>query len=72
MPGCATVRQMAAMAVILFGLRFVSLEVRRVEGFEGSAGVLHSHSIQDHELALPAHKFSAPAAGHFGETVDMG
>jgi len=29
------------------------------------------HSVENHELTLPAHQFSAPSAGHFGETVGM-
>lgn len=45
--------------------------VRRCSWNDGFGEFWDLHSIEDHEFTFAAHKFAAPAAGHFGETVDL-
>ena len=62
-PGCASVKQMAATAVILektFSYRAVVVVMNR----------RYLHSIEHHELVFSPHELTAPAAGHFRETVE--
>jgi hypothetical protein len=62
MPGWATVKQMAAMAVILEStISYCDIVVTCIK--------MYSHSIEHHEFSFSAHELTAPATGHLRETV---
>jgi hypothetical protein len=62
MPGCAIVKQMAAMAVILeITISYCVIVVTCIN--------MYLHSIEHHEFSFSAHELTAPATSHLRETV---
>ena len=62
MPGWATVKQMAAMAVILE----ITISYRDIVA---TCIYMYLHSIEHHELGFSAHELTASATSHLRETV---